>query len=188
MLKKLLITLAISVCLLSQGISAGLRAGLNTTKPATIDGVPSALQPEGASSFLAGLALNIDLLLLSLDADILYVSNKFEAGEKSSQLQIPVTAKFSLIPTGVKPYIRGGVAYNHYLSATEANGDDVENFDENLKNGLSLVIGAGVDLSLPIIPTLNIDARYILPLYDTIDFGTLAYKINQFQISVGFGF
>ena len=193
MLKKILISLIISFCLLSQGISSGLRVGLNQTSPSSFEGIPDQLQPEGAASFLAGLSLNIDLVLLSLDADVLYVDNKTKDAGKNTQLQIPVTAKLALLPTGVKPYLRGGVAYNHFLSAEDGDGNDIDDFDETLKNGLSIVLGGGVDLSLPIIPTLNIDARYIIPLYDSFEDSSIptsvsTFKLNQIQVSVGFGF
>lgn len=188
MLRTFAILLTMSV-LFSQGLSFGVKGGLNS---ASQDG-------SSESGFVFGGMMKLDAILVTADIEALYSS--YGDGTSVSYLQIPATARIGLLPLPIgSVYFRGGVQYDLFLNASGDDKNTEDLFSDLAASGLSIVIGAGAELDLPILPGFIVDFRYTIPTYDFfdtskvkdkgIDIGDIGgnFVVNQFQITAGITF
>ncbi len=184
-MKKILTIAAILVLASSVGFAQiMLKGGLNM---GTIGGDDAEAfgTPSYRTGFVAGAAFKLNLVVLTIQPEILYVQkgNVYKdvplalltglpvAGtakltNKADYLEIPVLLKLSPLPLPVaKPYIEAGASYAILLGAKtqvefEGESEEEDIKDSVAKSDLSLIVGAGVDLSLGVFG-LNVDVRYV---------------------------
>ncbi len=175
-----ILLLASSVGLAQLTFKGGLNMGTIGGDDAEVFGTPSY-----RTGFVAGAAFKLNLVVLTIQPEILYVQkgNVYKdvplaaltglpiAGtakltNKADYLEIPVLVKLSPLPLPVvKPYVEAGASYAILLGAkmqVEYQGQsEEEDIKESVaKSDLSLIVGAGVDLSLGVFG-LNVDVRYV---------------------------
>jgi len=165
-----ILLLASSVGLAQLTFKGGLNMGTIGGDDAEVFGTPSY-----RTGFVAGAAFKLNLVVLTIQPEILYVlaaltglpiAGTAKLTNKADYLEIPVLVKLSPLPLPVvKPYVEAGASYAILLGAkmqVEYQGQsEEEDIKESVaKSDLSLIVGAGVDLSLGVFG-LNVDVRYV---------------------------
>lgn len=96
-----------------------------------------------------GVSLELNLLVLSFQADLLYQSRgtSWNNGEESTlhYICIPVVVKKKFLPLLLHPYVLAGPEWNYLLS-----GDiDIEGVNTDVKkSSMGIVVGAGLEFAL----------------------------------------
>ncbi|MBN2415888.1 PorT family protein [bacterium] len=126
------------------GVRAGIKGGYNSSIVAG-DDVNGAERLQGITG---GLSLEMNLLIIALQADAMYSPRGASVNGEDLRLtyfSLPVVAKIKFFPLLVHPYLLGGPEFNFLLSA-KADGNDIKN---TLKSqSISAVAGAGLEFSL----------------------------------------
>jgi hypothetical protein len=186
-MKKTLFTLAIiAFCAsgaLAQGISGGIKAGLNLANQKwEMAGISAS--PDALTSFHVGGYLNIGFSeTFSVQPELLYngVGSKMDDEKATANyISIPIMLKYNPAPIF---NIHAGPQVGFLLSA-KSGDEDIKDQVKGLDLGLGF--GAGVDLPAG----LGISARYVLGLSDVSDIDDdvfdISVKNNVFQISVSY--
>jgi hypothetical protein len=183
-MKKLIFTVAVAICfstgVMAQGISGGIKAGLNFANQ-KIDAGSFSASPDGRTSFHAGVFAIIKLGTLGLQPEILYNSVGADFGgddvSKIDYVSVPILVRFNFAKI---VNIHVGPQFGMLLSAKS----DGEDFKDELKS-TDLGIAAGVGLDLPM--GLIVSARYVVGVSDINDAGgDYKLKNNVMQLSVGY--
>lgn len=159
----LLIVLGLGSMALAQGLSIGVKGGLNM---ASITGADVG-SPQIKSGFVVGAYGNIDLMFINIQPELLYSQKGFKEEELGvtitgsyDYLEIPVLLKF---PFGkiIVPSVYFGPSFGMLMNAEwEAGGIGVDWKDYTESSDLGFVFG--VDLKTP--AKLTLDARYTMGL------------------------
>ena len=168
---------------LAQGISGGLKAGVNFANQKWSGGGFSA-SADARTGFHAGGYLNIGFSEnFAVQPELIYnaVGAKFgDVKWNTDYLSIPVMLKYSPAPIF---NIHAGPQFGLLLSAKQ---DDVDVKDGMKGMDLGLGFGAGVDLPMG----LGITARYVMGLSniseEADDIEDVSVKNTAFQISVSY--
>ena len=166
--------------------------GFLTLKPLPVFGVNAdvLLNRVGTRAEEAGTELNIGL----------------------TYLEIPVTAQFYLpLPGPVKPRLYAGPSIGFGIGGKEEISGGGESLEQDVAFGddqsddselsvyqsphISGVVGAGLDVKLPVGPSLKFDVRYsfgisnIIPGFDDLNLDAPELRQNYlaFQVGIGFG-
>jgi hypothetical protein len=182
-MKKLIFTVVVAICfstgVMAQGISGGIKAGLNFANQKYDAGSFSA-SPDARTSFHAGVFAIIKMGTLGLQPEILYnsVGSKFDDEvSKIDYVSIPVLIRFNFAKI---VNIHVGPQFGVLLSA---KAEDVDFKDELKSTDLGVAAGVGLDLPMGLI----VSARYVAGLSDINDAGgDLKLKNNVMQLSVGY--
>lgn len=150
-------------------VDFGLRAGLNFTN---INDSPSNFDPDSRSGFMVGGYLNFTapMIPFSIQPEAVYTQKGYESGGATLEvdyLEIPVLAKFNLIPGPISPHIYLG-PYAGFVLNSEATGGGISINIDNAQTDFGGIIGAGADINAGV-TKLNIGARYGFGLVDIID-------------------
>lgn len=165
-MKKLLVgllVLGLGSMALAQGLTIGVKGGLNM---ASITGADAG-SPQIKSGLVVGAYGNIDLMFINVQPELLYSQKGFKEEELGvtitgsyNYLEIPVLLKF---PFGkiIVPSIYIGPSFGMLMNAEwEAGGIGVDWKDYTESSDLGFVFG--VDLKTP--AKLTLDARYTMGL------------------------
>lgn len=196
-MKKVVIVLLVLIGLNAQNLS--VYGGLNIA--AGVDNsVPTGKKDKNSAY---GFGYDIDLPVISLHAGINFTKSSFfgelrgtenllNVGELSfKQLEVPVMIKMHIFPWVVKPYIFGGVIYQKVMSVdfkdiSVPDGETYDGEDFVKKSFTPLVFGIGIDIDLPVLPTMFTEVRVITAKDYDIDseYGSF----NQLQVLLGLRF
>jgi hypothetical protein len=138
------------------GTRVGLKVGYNWSQLAgdNLDDV------EALKSFTGGFGLEMDMLLISLQVDLMYSPRGAilaDGGEvKVTYISMPVVVKKKFFPVGIHPYILGGLEFAYLLSAKH-DGNNIK--DHIRKDDLGIVGGVGLEFSL-LRKSVYIEGRY----------------------------
>lgn len=182
-MKKLFFIVVVAVCFstgaMAQGISGGIKAGLNFANQ-KIDAGSFSASPDGRTSFHAGVFAIIKLGTLGLQPEILYnsVGSKFDDDvTKIDYVSVPVLVRFNFAKI---VNIHVGPQFGMLLSA-KVEDEDVK--DQLKSTDLGIVAGVGLDLPMGLI----VSARYVVGVSDVNDSGgDYKLKNNVMQLSVGY--
>lgn len=168
---------------LAQGISGGLKAGVNFANQKYSGGGFSA-NADGLTGFHFGGYLNIGVSeSFGVQPELIYnaVGAKFgDAKFNTNYLSVPVMLKYNPVPIF---NIHAGPQFGFLLSAKQED-EDVKEFMKGLDLGLG--VGAGVDLPMG----LGITVRYVMGLSnisdEADDLEGVSVKNTAFQVSVSY--
>lgn len=138
------------------GTRVGIKVGYNWSQLAgdNLDDV------EALKSFTGGFGIEIDMLLLSLQMDIMYTPRGAilaDGGEiKVTYISMPLVVKKKFFPVGIHPYISGGLEFAYLISAKQ-DGNNIK--DQIRKDDLGLVGGVGLEFSL-LAKSVYLEGRY----------------------------
>ena len=158
-MKKVLILLLLSMTVFSQGIGYGIKAGITSASNSEED--------ETKSGFVLGGTLTLDVIITTLDVEAIFQSYGDDDGTINT-IQSPATVRIGLLPIPMASlYLRAGVQYDHLIGGKSDKSPSFENqIDQFGQSGLSIVVGAGLELDIPVLPGAMIDVRYIIPTYN----------------------
>jgi hypothetical protein len=167
----------------AQPVVAGLKIGVPFTD-AFQAGYPSITALTASSnSYTLGPFVEVRLPLnLSIEADALYRGLKFSnitGSATTAEWDFPVVAKYKLLKGPVKPYIEGGLDFNHL--------SDLKNFVvANHTSNFGIVLGAGVEIHALVL-RISPEVRYEGDVLKSFS-GVINSNRNQIAFLVGIGF
>lgn len=165
------------------GLRAGIKGGYNSSTLAG-DDADGADRLQGITG---GLSLEMNLLVLALQADAMYSPRGASFDGKDTRItyfSLPVVAKIKFFPLLVHPYLLAGPEFNFVMSA-KADGNDIK--DELKSQCMSAVVGAGVEFSL-FGKSAYGEARYSHGLSNISDLDGVELYDRTYQILFGFLF
>ncbi len=162
-------------------IKFGIKGGLNLP---SLDAQGGALSADNANGWHAGLALELKLPIIGIEADALYSQigvDGFDIGGTVADLQnttldIPVVAKLYILKV---LNIQAGPQFS-FLTSSKHGVEDIKSQIDNKAFGF--VAGLGVELG-----GLMASGRFIFPSTITVQ-NAGDYKTSNIQISVGYWF
>jgi hypothetical protein len=184
----LFIAMVIAIGSQAQGVSFGLKAGLNFANQ-DFEAEGFSISPDARTAFHVGAFATIMFSeTFGFQPELMYngAGSKWkafgdEATIKMDYLSLPLLLRYQPIEL---LNLHAGPQFSYLLSA-EADGEDFKDDAENLEIGLAF--GAGVDLPMGI----GFTARYVLGLSNAMadSFGEdVTVKNNIIQLSVTFRF
>jgi hypothetical protein len=197
--KMLIVTLLLTLGMVTaQGIGWGIKGGISSNA-ATLDlgdEITVPVSNDGLVGAVAGGYLDLDLIFIGAQVEALYAQKGLQLSSAGiseditlNYLSIPVTAKFTLFPFVVKPYIGAGVEYSYLLSVSGKDpfvGESISK-DDFESSDFSAVARLGADFSLGVVD-LNADLRYIYGLNNVSKISGFDVKNNSLQLTVGLAF
>jgi len=163
------------------GFRTGIRVGYNWASMSgdTPDGI------ESRKSLAGGISVEMNLLIISIQADILYSPKGAVIPDVSethlNYISIPIVLKKKFLPMAIHPYILGGPEFSYLLSA-KAGDTDIK--DHIKSQEIAIVVGGGIEFSL-LGKSAYIEGRYSYGLTKTNKEGTDSSKNRVCQIFVG---
>ena len=197
----LLMILALSSWLVSaQGISLGLKGGLNFP---SIDAVGvgngvSASNIENSTGYHVGPYLKLKVSKIAVQTEILYSfqetnfdlvagTSTYDVTQRLGYLTVPVMLRLYTV-AGIN--LQAGPQFGFLISGKQEDNVLGARTTTDMKNSMKesdigLNLGLGIDLPF----NLDVHARYIIGITDVNDVsGGESTKNSQFQISIGYSF
>ena len=168
----------------AQPFSAGLKIGVPFTEAFQNQPFPTvATLTASSNSYTIGAFAEVRLPLnLAVEGDVLYRGLKFTditGSATTGQWDYPVVAKYKLLKGPVKPYIEGGLDFNHL--------SDLKNFVvANHTSNFGIVLGAGVEIHALLL-RISPEVRYEGDVLKSFS-GVINSNRNQIAFLVGIGF
>jgi len=215
-MKKLLsvILMVISLTILVPQAQAlvtfGVKGGLNYSNLSFSPPADIFTNQKYLKSFSGGAFLTINLGPIGFQPEVLYSRRGFEfsgtdqiSGPYQVQilldyLEIPLLLRLNIIPLGpIKAYVFGGPSYGYLQKAkfkeTSQNSQTTEDIKSDFKSSsVAAVGGLGLDLKIPMLFKITLDARYNYGLSNIIqptsDLGTYKIKNKGYSVMLGLGF
>lgn len=189
MLKTFLTFLVSSIFLIplcaAQPFSAGLKFGVPLTDAASVQSPNPLDYTSGTGRWTLGPFVEVRLPAnFGVEVDALYRSFDFRStqdGTSVGEWDFPVLAKYRFLPGPVRPYIEGGLVFNH-LTVSDIT-------ELNHQSSFGIVLGAGLDIHavfLHISPEIRYEGFALKNL--TAPLGALQSNRNQAMVLVGFSF
>jgi len=185
MLKTFFAIIVFAEALAAQPLSAGLKFGVPLTDAISIQS-PNPLDYT-ATTHRWTLGPYVELRLpahLALEVDALYRSYDFrssQSGQSVGEWDFPILAKYRFLKGPVRPYIDGGLVFNH-LSIADIT-------ELNHRSSFGVTLGAGIDIHavfLHISPEIRYEGFTLTNLEAPLD--ALQSNRNQAVVLVGIGF
>ncbi len=162
-------------------IKFGVKGGLNLP---SLDAQGGAISVDNATGWHAGLALELKLPIIGIQADVLYSQigidgfdiNGTVADFQNTTLDIPIVAKFYILKV---LNIQAGPQLS-FVTSSKHDHEDITNQINNRAFGF--VVGLGVELG-----PLMASGRFIFPSTLTVQ-NAGEYKTTNIQIAVGYWF
>lgn len=202
MKKAVLLLTVLTLVALGAGASAGVRVGpklgVNSSTWAGED-----LQfddPERRSGVAFGAFAQIDIdesIPLTIQPEILFVQKGADAMVEGSTMEskvkyvaVPVLAKLNIPLRGnVRPSLLIGPSFNFLTSAKRVFNDEEIDFKELTKNTeLSIVVGGGVDITLPKWGMVTVDVRFDIGLSEVYSLVDPQVRNSSYGFTAGWGF
>jgi opacity protein-like surface antigen len=168
----------------AQPVIAGLKIGVPFTDAFQNQPYPTvATLTASSNSYTLGPYLEVRLPFnFAIEADALYRGLKFTnvtGSATTGQWDFPVVAKYKFFKGPIKPYVEGGLDFNHV--------SDAENFViANNKSNFGVVLGAGVEVHALVL-RLSPEVRYTGDALKNFS-GIVNSNRNQLAFLVGIGF
>ncbi len=168
----------------AQPVVAGLKIGIPFTDAFQNQPYPTiATLTASSNPYTLGPFVEVRLPLnLSIEADALYRGLKFSnviGTAKTGQWDFPIVAKYKFFKGPVKPYVEGGLDFNHV--------SDVANFvTANSHSNFGVVLGAGVEVRA-LVMRISPEVRYTGDVVKNFS-GIVNSNQNQLALLVGIGF
>lgn len=185
MLKTFLAIIVFSGIAAAQPISAGLKFGVPLTDAISTESPNPLDYTSSTGRWTLGPYVEVRLPFnFGIEVDALYRSYNFrslQSGTSVGEWDIPVMAKYRLLSGPVRPYLEGGLVFNHLSIG------DVTELNHNSNFGVTL--GAGVDIHaifLHISPEIRYEGFALRNLQAPV--GALQSNRNQVMVLVGIGF
>jgi outer membrane protein with beta-barrel domain len=164
-------------------IKFGVKGGLNLPSLDAQGGI-NAVSADNANGWHAGLALELKLPIIGIEADVFYSQVGFESATlgsvtadlQNTTLDIPVVAKWYILKV---LNIQAGPQFS-FVTSSKHGVDDIKSQIDNKAFGF--VAGLGVELG-----PLMASGRFIFPSTITVQ-NAGDYKTSNIQISVGYWF
>ena len=174
----------LGVCVYGQGISGGVKAGLNLANQ-TFKGDGYVSSPNFLPGFHAGGYLTYMFTdHLGLQPEILYSGQGAKSGDakyKLGYISVPVMVRFNVNQLFS---FHAGPQFGLLTSAKYDNGSSSEDLKDQVK-GTDVSVAAGVGFDLP--KKLNFAFRFVKGLSDINDTGSSVKQKNyNLQFSVGY--
>lgn len=191
-------------------VTFGVKGGLNFSNMSFSPSTDIFTNQKYLKNFSGGLFMTINLGPIGFQPEVLYSRRGFEfsgtdpiSGPYQLQilldyLEIPLLVRLNIIPLGpIKAYVFGGPSYGYLQKAkfkeTSQNSPTTEDIKSDFKSSsLAAVGGLGLDLKIPMLFKITLDARYHYGLSNIIqptsDLGTYKIKNKGFSIMLGLGF
>ena len=192
----------ICVCLLSAGmahaqaLSVGVMGGAPFTNVVNGNTLNSIQSISKSTNFTIGGAIQVNLPLnLRIEVDGLFRPYSFNLTSlnvvqdiTAQQYSFPVLLQYRLPgPPLIKPFVEAGLQFDHLAGISAAAKSVIASGPGELlhQSDASVVIGAGIDVKVPLIIRLSGELRYIRQTVPNFqDFSTL----NQAEVLVGVHF
>ncbi|HAV41273.1 MAG TPA: hypothetical protein DCW97_02545 [Acidobacteria bacterium] len=219
MKKTTIFCLALVLILLSASpaqalIGFGIKGGINNSK-ILFSPSPNFLGEDYLQGTTFGLFMTFNLGRIGLQPEVLYSRRGLEfqipvyspyppyyidSKARLDYIEIPLLVRLNILPAGpLKFYIFGGPSYGILLKAELAKtfhgATETEDIKSDLKNSaLAIVGGLGVDIKIPLLFKLTVDARYHYGLNNILsDTSSLLEETDKarnsgFSIMVGLSF
>ena len=195
-MKKLILLLAATLVtggMYAQGVSAGLKVGVNfANQKFESDGI--SISPNGRTSFHAGLFMTAMVSeTFGIQPELLYnsVGSKIDIGAsddmimKFDYLSIPVLLRYNPIPM---VNFHAGPQFGILINSVSKVGDEEVDWEDAKTLDFGFAIGAGLDLPAGLTASLRYTAG-LSNIYDAEDDeDDVTMKNSVFQISVGYKF
>jgi hypothetical protein len=192
-MKKLIVLLVVTMtgtALYAQGVSGGLKVGVNlANQKFESDGF--SITPDSRTSFHVGGFLTAMITeSFGVQPEVLYnsVGSKFDISgsdvvQKFNYLSVPILLRYNPVPVF---NLHAGPQFGILLSATQEFDGDSEDIEDVKTLDLGLGFGAGLDLPMGLTASL----RYTLGLSNIADTDDddATMKNNVFQVSIGYKF
>jgi len=160
-------------------VTFGVKGGINNSKITFSPAITEFLNQKYLQTYSAGIFLTINLGPIGFQPEVLYSRRgmqfeyQFNPSEPVSgvkilmdYLEIPLLVRLNVIPAGpVKAYIFGGPSYGYMQKAkmqiTLSGNTTTEDIKDDLKSSvLAAVGGVGLDIKIPFLFKVTVDARY----------------------------
>lgn len=168
----------------AQPVMAGLKIGVPFTDAFQNQAYPTiSTLTASSNSYTLGPFVEVRLPLhLSIEADALYRRLQFTnitGSASTGQWDFPVVAKYKFLKGPIKPYIEGGLDFNHL--------SDLKNFvTANNTSNFGIALGAGVEIHALVL-RISPEIRYEGDALKNFS-GVVNSNRNQLSFLVGIGF
>jgi hypothetical protein len=191
-------------------ITFGFKGGLNYSNLTFSPPADIFTNQKYLKSFSGGVFLTINLGPIGFQPEVLYSRRGFEFSGTDQingpyqvqmmldYLEIPLLLRLNIIPLGpIKAYVFGGPSYGYLQKAkfkeTSQNSQTTEDVKSDFKSSsVAAVGGLGLDLKIPMLFKITLDARYHYGLSNIIqstsDLGAYKIKNKGFSLMLGLGF
>jgi len=180
----LILVLLVSIGSYAQGLSGGVKAGLNLANQ-TYSGNGYTTSPSFLPALHAGVYLTAMLSEhIGVQPELLYSGQGAKSGSekwKLSYVSIPVLFRYNV---NSLLSFHAGPQFGVLLSAKDKIGSNTVDIKDNFKSSdVSLALGVGIDLPMK----LNFTGRFVKGLSDINDTGSsITAKNYILQLSVGY--
>jgi opacity protein-like surface antigen len=189
MLKSISLFFVVTVSLLAQPVSVGIKAGVPLTDALSVQSSGPVQYIENTHRYTVGPYVELHLpARLVIEVDALYRSYDYRqilptsTSQPVSSWEFPVLGKYKLLGGPIRPYIEGGVAFSRLTNIPEV-------IELNHRNNYGIVFGGGVEFHLGIV-RITPEVRYngwTLQNFSS-PLGALTSNRNQATVLVGIGF
>ena len=183
----LLAVFCVAAC--AQGISVGVLGGAPFTDVVSSFNQSNLTFVSKSANFTIGPALQVNLpLSLRFEVDALYRPYSFGSGAytvSANQWSFPFLLQYRFSTPVLKPFAEAGVSFDHLANISAAANNITAGPGALInRSNASVVLGAGVDLKIPII-RLSGELRYIHQ--GSADFQAIS-NVNQAEVLFGVHF
>jgi hypothetical protein len=195
-------------------VSFGIKGGINSSKMLFSPAVDFPNQ-DYLQGYSFGAFLTINIGPLGLQPEVLYSrrglefqmpvdpsdpDTLLEAKARLDYIEIPLLVRLNIIPAGpFKAYIFGGPSYGFLqkarLDRTYEGATETQDIKDDFKSSaLALVGGLGIDIKIPFLFKVTVDARYHYGLYDILSDTSSLHEMTDkarhsgFSIMAGISF
>jgi hypothetical protein len=195
-----ILVLATVVVAGAQGVSVGLKGGLNfpSLNAVGLDQGVSASNVENSTGYHVGPFIKVKVSRIAVQGEVLYSfqetnfnanigGNNFDVTQRLGYLTVPIMARLYTV-AGIN--LQVGPQFGFLLNGTQEDNILGAQTSTDLKNSLKasdigINVGAGIDLPFG----LDLHARYVIGISDINDVAGSAKSANsQFQVSIGYAF
>ena len=163
----------------------GIRTGLKVGQTYTNFTGDDADNTDRLKSFSGGVSLELNLLVLSFQADLLYQSRgavwEDDEENKLHYISIPVVLKKKFLPLLVHPYILAGPEWNWLISG-KIEGAEIK--ADAKKMAMGIVVGGGLEFGL-FGKSAYVEGRYHWGVTQLSDVSSLDIKDKTASVYVG---
>jgi hypothetical protein len=170
----------------AQPISAGLKFGVPLTDAVSVQSANPFDYTASTNRWTLGPYVEVHLPAhLALEVDALYQSYDYRSaqygGVSVGEWNFPILAKYRFLKGPVRPFVDGGLVFNH-LSVADVT-------ELNHRSSFGIALGAGVDIHaifLHITPEIRYEGFTTRNILSPLD--ALQSNRNQAMVLVGIGF
>ncbi|MGB9893743.1 MAG: porin family protein [Candidatus Saccharicenans sp.] len=188
-------------------VTFGVKGGINNSKVTFSPGITDFLNQKYLQTYSAGIFLTVNLGPIGFQPEVLYSRRglqyefQFDPSEPVSQvkilmdyIEIPLLVRLNIIPAGpVKAYVFAGPSYGYLQKAkmriTLSGNTTTEDIKDDLKSSvLAAVAGIGLDIKIPLLFKVTVDARYHYGLSNILSANSTLLDLTNKARNTGYSF